>query len=83
MICPACKESGRKSIVRSQGQTRTMLNCPPYTDGEGVEHRHDDNTVRETYECSEGHRFVRVSQGSCACGWRGMEPRVDMLEPPA
>lgn len=33
---------------------------------------HDGNCVEGVFECSNGHRFLHVTQYICICGWSGV-----------
>jgi Zn finger protein HypA/HybF involved in hydrogenase expression len=57
MICPKCKEEGKKSTVTKGSCISTLAYFPVWYDELGYEHRHDNNTVTQTYLCSNGHAF--------------------------
>jgi hypothetical protein len=70
MICPRCREQGRKSIIRGGMGSVTAMYCPPYYDEEGLFHSHDQNVSVLTYTCSNGHRITVKATGKCpSCSW--------------
>lgn len=74
MICPECKEQGKKSRVYEGVSNTTLAWCGPFYDEEGQQHHHDSNTITSSYRCSEGHEWTVESQpGSCWCGWKADE----------
>jgi hypothetical protein len=58
MICPTCKASGLRSEVRIGGQLETNKMCDVYFDEDGVQRQRGHNTVKTSYFCSKGHRWV-------------------------
>lgn len=65
MVCPYCKDEGKKSTVTPYGnQVSTLLGYSPghYDEtGEWVRHP-DPNYHRRSYECSNGHRYTVTSK---------------------
>jgi len=73
VICPTCREEGKKSYVYSVGATTTLMYCQPYYDEDGQYHHHDSNTTTYSYRCSNGHEWREKTSGSCWCGWMAKE----------
>ena len=69
MICPECKRQGLKSRVYVGTSSVTLMYSAPFYDEEGKYHDHDPNTRTTSYSCSNGHKWVESSCGSCWCGW--------------
>ena len=69
MTCPECEANGLKSRVYSNGGSRTLMGFRTYYDEDGEYHIHDPNHFGESYDCSEGHSFVRITRNQCpTCG---------------
>lgn len=64
MKCPQCVAENKKSILRSEGSSRTLLYCPSFYDEDGNFHHHDRNTTRTDYKCSNGHSFIETNDKS-------------------
>jgi hypothetical protein len=67
MLCPVCVEEGKKSIL--YGGDSGMSTCmafSSYHDEDGKYHHHNPNSMSYTYNCSNGHEFVKW--GSSKCG---------------
>lgn len=71
MVCPECKKEGRKSTVQMGEGVSTCAYYIPFFDEEGREHCHDMNITTTEYTCSNGHKWVEESSGTCWCGWSG------------
>ena len=69
MICPTCKEEGRKSCVRTGVGMSTLAHDAPVYDEDGRLHSHDGNTRTMSYRCGNGHAWTEATTGSCWCGW--------------
>jgi len=69
MICLECKKKGLKSQVYPGVSSTTLLYCQPFYDEKGRYHDHDANTTTTEYSCSNGHKWVEKTTGSCWCGW--------------
>lgn len=70
VVCAECSKQGKKSKVYEDGfSTKTLLHCVSFYDEDGKRHSHDGNTVTTGMTCSNGHKWQRVSKGSCWCGW--------------
>lgn len=65
MICPKCKEEGKKSTVQSFGTMTTLLGYAIYYDEEGKYHDHDPNTHTTEYRCSNGHDILVSRKSQC------------------
>jgi len=65
MICPECKNQGKKSKVYECGSHTTTAYTPPFYDENGNYHNHDRNLTTATYRCSNGHTWTSVSGESC------------------
>ena len=78
MVCPKCKEEGRKSTLT--GGMTTSMNYPNYYDVDGNYHHHDLNTTTTHYKCSNGHKLTVSKKGTCPsypehCDFHS-EPRI-------
>lgn len=71
MRCKQCVDAGLESKVYPLGSETTCVYYAPFYDEQGNYHHHDANAVRTSYRCSNGHKWVEVSRGSCWCGWKG------------
>ena len=80
MICPKCKEQGRKSTIRVGVSMSTAMYCTPFYDEEGKYHHHDSNTTETSYTCSNGHEWTERTSGSCWCGWKADHELGNLLE---
>lgn len=69
MICPQCKDEGKKSQVYPGMSTITAMYFQPFYDEDGKYHNHDGNTITTSYSCSNGHRWVDSGHKECWCGW--------------
>lgn len=67
MICPKCKEEGKKSKVYSGGGRVTLMGSSGmcFWDENGVQHSHDPNTFTRNYRCSRGHEWTTKSKAPC------------------
>ncbi len=70
MKCPECEKENLESIIYKKGNSSTLVNYMPFYDKEGNYHNHDKNIATSDYKCSNGHRFIIKSSGSCWCGWK-------------
>jgi hypothetical protein len=73
MICPKCKEEGKRSTVQPGFSSTTAMGYAPYYDEEGRFHRHDPNVTTTEYTCSNGHTWKDKTKPSCHCGWPVVE----------
>lgn len=77
IICPECKKSGLKSIVRVGMSMSTAASCRPWYDEDGNYHHHDTNRTDTEMTCSNGHTFAhRDDPRECpTCGqwWKKKE----------
>jgi hypothetical protein len=73
MICPQCREAGKKSRVYVGGNYTTCMYSPPFYDEEGRYHNHDPNSTTTDYTCSNGQSWQSVGKTGCWCGWPGNE----------
>ncbi len=69
MLCPECIKKGLKSMVYPGSGSTTCMYFQPFYDEEGKYHHHDGNITTYEYSCSNGHKWVEKSSGSCWCGW--------------
>lgn len=86
MICPKCKEEGRKSTITSCGCTSTLMGWSPYYDEEGNYHSHDPNGLREQAYCSNKHKLDIRRLRPCrveTCTYGKGEPEIHVWEPKA
>lgn len=63
-ICEQCVKEGKKySVSEPQfGITTSMMPSPAYWDEEGNYHEsYNPNTTTYEYQCSNGHRWQKVS----------------------
>lgn len=37
-------------------------------------HQHDANSIRETWNCNDGHSFTCIGYNRCWCGWSSQYP---------
>ena len=75
MICPECKKQEKKSCVYPGMSSITAMYFPPFYDEEGHYHDHDANTTTTDYSCSNGHKWIEKTTGSCCCGWPDKEKK--------
>ncbi len=75
MICPECKKEGLKSTVYPGVGMTTAMYFSPFYDEEGNYHDHDANTTTTDYSCSNGHKWIEKTTGSCWCGWPDKEKK--------
>ena len=79
MKCPKCIEEGKRSKVFDLGRSTTLMACPSYYDEDGNHHTHDSNRISSCFECSEGHKWKVVRDGTeCWCGWN-KDPKEEIL----
>ena len=84
MKCPECEARNKTSIVYIRNTNRTDKGFSASAPGAGGPHLHDPNTVVETFECNNGHRFKRESHIACPkCDYGHEEPQVTVLTPRA
>jgi len=77
VICPKCKEQGRKSTISIGMSTITAAYYAPYYDQEGIYHYHDGNNRTDGYICSNGHRIVVRGTGKCPnCSWGHLNEKI-------
>ncbi len=70
MICPKCKEEGRKSFITIGMGFTTCMFSQPFYDESGVYHSHDSNKHTKNYTCSNNHKITISSTGKCPnCSW--------------
>jgi len=66
MVCPKCKEEGKKSTISSQGGTMsTLMGNPTWYDEDGNVHHHDTNMSTTPYICTNGHELIIKNSVSC------------------
>jgi len=71
MKCPKCVEEGTKSTLQGGAGSVTCVYYQPYYDEEGAYHNHDGNASRQTFSCSNGHRFTIKHGKKCPnCDWK-------------
>jgi len=65
----SCKECGEKLIYDQKGTWGTLVG---YSSPSGHGHDHDDNCLKRSYVCKNGHRKTVSLRRSCpACDWVG------------
>lgn len=69
MKCPVCIQENLESTLKESCGTTTAAGYAHFYDEDGKYHCHNGNTTAWDYECSNGHRFSTLSEGSCWCGW--------------
>ena len=72
MRCPTCVDQDRTSRVYPRGASKTLMYFSPYYDEEGEYHHHDNNTVTESFRCSNGHEWTAERRDPCPnpkCTW--------------
>ena len=70
--CPTCEE---KAIARF-GEMTTLVGYESFEDSSGNIHYHNDNCVKQNFECSNGHLWKLSVRRKCTvkgCDWRGQE----------
>jgi len=65
MICPFCKEEGKKSHVHPGVRSTTLIGFSTYYDEDGIYHIHDPNSSSQNFICSNKHRWNEVSYEPC------------------
>ncbi len=72
MICPLCKEEGKKSEVFFEHSSTSCMGYSPHWDNKGNFHNHDPNPTKDHYHCSKGHHWQEEQERSCPnCDWTG------------
>ena len=67
MKCERCVKEGKRSTVRVEDYTRTLLAVDSYYDEDGFGHSHDPNTSTTTYRCSNGHTWKKDASLHLVC----------------
>ena len=70
--CPTC---GDKAIAR-YGILETLIGYHQFTDDDGNVHKHNDNCLKQNYECPRGHIWKLSEQRKCdveGCDWVGID----------
>ena len=80
MRCPTCEKDGLKSKVYIGTSTITCMGYAPYYDEEGQFHAHDPNGTQTSYQCSNGHKWMRWQYSRCWCGWSGGTSKIEIIE---
>lgn len=65
ILCKTCGEP----LFQYGGESSTLVgyHSPPG-------HNHDDNCIKRSYQCSNGHSIVVSKRRSCkVCDWKGKE----------
>lgn len=84
MICPKCKEQGKKSCVYGGTSFVTCAYYQPYYDEEGVYHSHDGNRHTTSYTCSNGHKITISGTGKCpSCTWGHNNETITVEDTPS
>jgi hypothetical protein len=65
MVCRECRIAGMMSNVTILGGSTTLLGGNPFYDAEGVYHSHNLNVITQSYKCSNGHEFTKLSKQPC------------------
>jgi hypothetical protein len=76
MICPQCKDEGKKSFVEYLGRCQTLAGPRVFLDKEGKEHNHDENLITESYSCNYSHEFRKERYNVCQCGYTYEPERI-------
>ena len=70
--CPTCKEP---AIVR-YGELTTLIGYSRFTDDNDKVHHHDDNCLKQNFECSNDHVWQLSERRRCkteGCDWVGKD----------
>jgi hypothetical protein len=73
MICATCKAEGKTSRVFDRRDSSASTYYQSFYDEDGRHHYHDCTVATTGYECSNGHKWIGQSAGSCWCGWPNKE----------
>ena len=71
MKCPECVKEGKKSKILVTYGERTLMAAVDgdFYDEDGNHHRHDPNTQKILYRCSNGHKWSETVRGRCPHDW--------------
>lgn len=79
MKCRKCVNEGLKSILHSGECTTTLMGFSPYWDEDGNEHVHNPNRTTQSYSCSNGHRYIELSNRPCPTCDKGKRGKIEIL----
>ncbi|HEC63928.1 MAG TPA: hypothetical protein ENI23_01395 [bacterium] len=70
--CPSCREGA----IARYGESTTLIGYEEFEDSFGNIHKHDDNCVKQNFECPNSHIWSLSIRRKCnaeGCDWKGKE----------
>lgn len=65
-LCPHCVAAKLTSRLYHRGSGSTLMGGgETFYDEQGVQHRHDPNTLTTVWECSNGHKWQEKTHHKC------------------